>query len=461
MSLTLPDSRQQEIVEEAAKASFDEVLDARPILLVGGNEMTQYLDNCQWVQGQDEYPITLDALFGVVLPRRYDGETVEFYVEVEGVVVPQMLAPRTLSGIDVGEDLMSTLLLAGTGGVHLERHTLNERVEYRGSTPSLVIMDAIKRGNIHDLSQVEIEPVDHPEINWVYRTSGDQSFGLSETLADILSRVDALGNEDEFDQQIPLLLRDTARNGFTSRVKRGLTPHGVTRVYNWRDLGGWKPPERKNELHSHVGVYRLLENGDEAYKIIVPVEYRGRGVEPRAGTIKWIPFADDTSAGPDRAQQRAYDGAERLARGEFEGQVELPAFDAILEKGDSFQVLEEFRDEEASWDRAWLFEITSTANAFDKSLGVLPAVVDYEGVLLHEDEIKVPAYIGIPPSTGGIALQPPAPYGLDDTGFWADSESQGDEPYLDITTADGIWVDEDAADGRAGFDEADGLWIEE
>lgn len=394
--IILPYKRQHDIVESAVLSG--EQFRAQVVLILDGEDLSgrlEFQENGTW--GQDEIPLSLDFGVAGVLGRRFEDARCELYVELEGVRVPQMVGHVTTPtpGGASPEEKVQTSLLSASAGALLPRTTLDVYTQFQGVTPEYIVRDAVNRVGVYDRGQINIDPLGTP----IFQMIQDQGFTPQETARDILSRIVDDRSDDSAAAKVPYLFRDTPRNGFNASIDNGLGTRTPVRSYSATDIPDWVAPERKAERYSSVIVFRENEGAtgdsphEERYAIfeLAPVNYN-RPVRPAfAHTGLYIPFEDTSADGPLRARQLAYDRATILGRGIYGGSISLPSFDPLVERGDTYQIYEMHRDDDALWDRQWLISADGFSHTFDAfSLGT---EVSYSGTLIQEDPIRAPAFI--------------------------------------------------------------------
>lgn len=378
MTQTLPTEREQRVVEAAVRDP--EQTTARLILLIGGEDYSERMDEGEW--GQSEIPISLDATLGGVLPARLENEEVRLSVEIGGIVVPQMVG--YLSMTEVGEDLVSTDLLSASAGALYGGENairIQEELSFPGNSPEYIAREAAYRMP-YDKGAIRIDPLGFPTLAF----ENDEGFRGEEEVGAILSRLDELKL---------YLFRDTADGGFEARAITRVSRRDPVRTYLAEDMPNWRPPPRAELYYADVAVFSP-EGRFEPVR--ARVEYRHLGRPPFAQQTKWIPLPDPTEEGSDSAAQIAFDEAERLSNLTHRSGATLPAFDPLVGKGDPFRVEETFRDDDGTFDRAWACEIKSLRHPFGESLDT---EANYAGTIVEEERIRVPTLI-VPALSAGM-----------------------------------------------------------
>ena len=437
MTLELASARDQAIVEDAVKNP--DGVSWRVVLLIEGADYSERVEEIEW--GQADIAISMVATLAGVLPRRLEGATVRLYAEVEDVLVPGMVGVKTLP--EVGEDNASTELLSASAGAELATTKLGEPVSYPGRSPEFVVRDALRRIKSYERGAIRVDPLGTPIFNLV----GQTSFRPEEFCLDVLSRVNHVAEL--------YLFRDTPPGGHAATASLGLgRAEEVSRTYDWRDLAGWRRPTRKTEQYAAVEVFRELPNGEDDYRRRADVPYRGLDRPPDPDHVLMIPSTDDTPGASDRALRRARDDAEKLARGLYGGEVGLPAFDPLVQKGDLLRVDSEDRDDDGLWDRAYLLRVKTYKHPRKRSL---ETIVGYSATILEEDLIKPPAFV-MPGLSGATLVELFTARRIGPQGTTGLQAKTGVSRAVRLDER-GRWFDPKGSEGQIRVD-ASGTWIE-
>lgn len=424
--ITLRFASQQTKVMQAIAAR--EGLFPKLILLLDGVDLSGRLafqESGTW--GQSEIPITLDFSIAGILGRRFQDAKCELFVEIDGVVIPQMTGWVTTpspggsggSGESGGgtasmispSQRVGTELISASAGSLLPRTTLDAFTEYRGNTPEFIARDAVYRVGVYDRGQIRIDPLETPILEFV----ADTGFTAQETCSDVLSRLvdtntSATTGAITAIQKVPYLFRDTALNGFRAQIDKGLGSRDWIHSYQANEIPDWIPPQRKTERYSQVIVFRenpeatTTTPGEDRYAIFESAEinYTRPIRPPFAHTTLYIPFEDTSADGPRLARNLAYSQATIHGRGIYQVNVSLPSFDPLIERGDVHRVDEVHRDDDGLWERAWLMAVDGFTHNFSaESLGT---EVSASAVIIEEEQIRAPAFIN--PSALDFAKRP-------------------------------------------------------
>lgn len=410
----MPTVREQLIVEEAINNSGSgspgsQSMRVTPVLFIGDLDVTHRVSEGEW--GQAEIPISLDFSVAGRLPGSHENDEIRFYVAVEGILVPQMVGQ--VNRFDLEADRFTTALLSASSGALLPRTRLGKSVEFFGDEPETILLNAITRVP-YEGAQVQITPLGMPLLSFY----DDEGFKGEESAQDIVSRVE---------EQTSYLLRDTVYNGFSATPDTGLLDlANLPVVYEASRIVDWAP-SRVEDYYSDVVVFRENDQG-EGYAfdpVIAPVEYKGLGRPPFANLSLWIPLNDETSDALDNAAQLAFKEATILGLSTHEGEATLPIFNPLVERGDTFGVHEDYRDDDGTWDILWGCKIRDYKHSFGTDSGSsgtssttdmtstfqsgtygisIETVVNYDSTLLEADLLQVPALIVPGRSTGIISM---------------------------------------------------------
>lgn len=396
---------EQEKVLEALQSNDASI---RTSFLIGRDEEDYGARFLEGDWGQGDIAIGLEGQLDRCLPRRLissDATSVEMYVVVNGISIPQMMGCRT--SMKINEDKMSTDIGSASGGALLPEVKLRQFTEYVGP-PESIVRDCLYRvadvGG-YDKSQIDVDEIGTPILSFV----GEEGFRSEESAFDPLSRVF---------EQIPYISRDTASGGNKTTISQEFGRlEDVSRTFHASDLRNWAPPERADPLYSGVEVYRANEDGSDAYREHAEVFYYGVDEQPRANVVLTIPLNDVTAEGPANAATLANERALLLTMGLYKGtDLLLPYFYPLIQSLDVFKVLEDWEDDDGKWDRLWLLRADTYKHKRSRgqrqsSTGVAVSrgvqgpgystSINYTATLLEEDLIKPPALI-VPAISAGI-----------------------------------------------------------
>lgn len=415
-------------------------------LRIGGEDFSDTVPDGD--VSQDGMAISLEATFvpskGTGLPLRLYGSPVEIDISVSGVLVPRLRG--TISIPEPNDDGVTTKLLAASAGSLADKYTLNETLEITGP-PSYIAREALRRlpyvpGSIH------VDSIDAP-ILYFARGTEDGPFTRSQHVSDILSKIQ---------EKMPLFsFRDTAVGGCRGTVTRGFVdipdiPDHMR--FRAQDLLFWKSPTLALEQYAYVMVYK--DNDEDFEPAIVKVGYPNRDFGPPAGTTLPIPFS---GTDPNEAWRIAYLKAQELTHGTYKN-APILELNPLIEVGDPFAVTEVKEEEDIFYEREWLHYIDTWGDFWTEQADSGESGFETKTVctvtLLNEEVVKAPTLIlslttGIVQATASSRI---SFYGIDD-GFWINTQTQD---FLGVDET-GFWVDEDKADGRAGFSAEEGFWI--
>ncbi len=451
--ITLPSKRDQEKVLEAYRNLRG--YSANIVLLIGGEDWSGAFKEGAW--GQDAHPIHLDATISGRLPRRLEGEIVELFCEVKGVVVSQLFGERTETNLPTGEARSSGLLSWSPGALAYgeDAISLGEETEYphetSGNEPHQIAFDALRRLP-YDLSLIEVEPV--PGLPLTY--AGQQKFLASEKVGDVLSRLE----EDAF-----YLFRDTSDRGV-----RAFTPlplgatQGEEESYEASELPDWfeNRPEPQGLRFDRVRVWKPRADGTLAFEVFEDIEHMGEGRPPHRGRTKDVPLEAASEDGPEEAQRRARREAFDLARKPHANDFYLPTFHPLCQTQDRMRVTESYKHEGVSWETLWGLRREAYEHEFGGGSegGLIATRVACSAVVLDEEQIQVPALL-MPSGSSGIIFTIGPPVGVSTGGVWINwtfAVTSGGIPWAGADV-EGRWIDPELSGGYLGAD-AIGRWME-
>lgn len=456
--IQLPSKSEQELVEGFVDDWELSSEAPRLVLTVGGEDFSDRIPSGDVTHGG--IAIDIETTFAGDLPLRLWRAPVALDAAIGGARVPMLRGIASL--IEPDDDRTSTTLRAASAGAWAERSPLNETVEYSGVRPDHVVRDALRRLP-YEQGAVRVQSLESPLLYFA-RGTEDGPFEADQTVNDVLSKVG---------EKVPYVYRDTALGGHFAGLSPGLSraPEVPARMrFRAEELLFWKSPALALEQFARVVVFKNNPDGTPAFEPAVANVTYGGDFPPPPGAIMRVPF---TGTDVTEAWRLAYEKALELSRGLYTSEPVL-SFDPLLERTDVFTVTETKDEDGDIYEREWLHYVegyehawnleergASAANTAEAAGGAsesgFQTTPTCSVTLLNEERIKAPALI-VPGPSAGVIVAPPAPYGFDD-GFWVDAAGQ-DPVYLYVDGADGWWADEAAPNGRAGFNAADGAWVE-
>jgi len=424
--LRLASDLNQRKVRQAIEAAADgERYEVRLGLFASGEDYSERFEKGEW--GQHEQAITLDASITGYVPRTFVDKKVNLYVEVDGVLIPQV--PAQKSAILPSDDAYSTDILASSAAslaTGEDAIKLGSFTEYRGLRPEKVAFDALRRLPYRK-NLIDVSGVKGMVLNWYGSGVTSQGgFEAQEPVGAVLSRLkDPEGVAYDF--------QDTAFGGVKARRLDPLRfPNGDAPDYHYRqytsdqfadwDLGRPTPP---SERFSHIRVYKTDPiTGRLAWEHVEEVQYPPFVTPPqkhRTKEIRWPDTQDDEDAQRWTARERCVKEAMFQARLICEGdELTLPAFDPLLERRDPIWVVEQFADgEDAFYETSWRLRVSDYRHTFGQGttrnshVGSLDTTVGYQAAILSEEKIKR-GFTFLSPLTrtnGSVALTTPL-YGV-------------------------------------------------
>lgn len=403
MSITLPSARDQAIVEEAIQQAGEAdgtPYEARLGFYVDGEDYTSYFDAAEW--GQQETPITLDCEIHGFMPINHQTAKTQLYAEIEGVLIPQLYGEKTAAR--PAETAYRTNLISSSAGALLNADDaikMGAYTEYVYRRPDHVVFDVARRLP-YDPSQIDVAPI--PGVYVDFSARGIQPGFLSEDkTGDVLSKLsqyDGVGYD----------YADTAYKGFRAFLPEALdNSRQNERSYTATTLPDWisARPSTPEVIYSHVRVFSTTRDGILAWEVIEEVPWDEQTMtKPHANRTLDIPFNDATETGYLNGRRHCVRTAIELARTAAVGEMLLPTYDPLYERGDRFRVHEEIRFQRHATrgHTEILWGMTTDAykhgygadlgaNSAGTGSGLLATMVAYRAAILAHDDINPPAMI--------------------------------------------------------------------
>lgn len=420
--ITLPRLRDQQAVESAvAEASATGVrYQARIGFLVGDEDLTPNLKEAEWEQV--EIPITVDATLAGYVPQRLQTASTKLLVEINGALVPQLHGEKT--AVRPGEDAFTTDMLSSSPGALLNSDdaiTLDEYTEYPNIPPHLVCGDVVRRLP-YDKTLIEIAEIPGVRVNFS-GTGTEPGFLAEEKTGDVLSRLGAL-------QNVGYDYRDTAYKGFVASIPTpigrldgadsSLHPSRAPKSYHARRLPDWNSnrPATPELLYRDVRVFCTDALGRLDWEIFEEVPYVGDIPIPQKGRTMHVPFNDYTPNGYQNGRRHAARLALDLARMVSFGEMLLPCFDPLYERGDRYRVAEDVKDLTGGHTEIlWAMRTEAYKHGYNAQLGqgggsedsgILGTQITYSATILEQQKVRPPALI-VPGRSPGITADYPRP----------------------------------------------------
>lgn len=416
MSITLPSSRDQERVEEAIRAASSpdgEPYTARIGLYANSDteDLSGKLLAAQW--GQAGIPITCEASLQGTLPRRLEDCQTRLVTEIDGVPIQQMWGEKTMYADS--EDAHTTEIISSSTGSLFhgdDAIKLGRFTEYRATPPDRMVFETARRLP-YNQNLIEIDAI--PGVTLSYEGSGENpGFAAHEPTGAILDRIAATETAG-YDY------RDTAMNGLRATIPAPLSRlSGSEWKYHASRMPDWlknrpKPPSVR---YSDIRAYHIGADGNVAWEVIEEIPYQNIARPPHAGRTLPIVFDDDSAEGPDNARKRIAALALDIARGLSTGETLLPTYNPLIERLDTFSVVEPRIDSDGIWELLWAFRIGTYRHLYDggssggsEDAGLLGTLVGYTATIIEEDRIRPPDLI-VPAYSPGLVKLPPPPYGV-------------------------------------------------
>lgn len=384
MPLILPTLSDQNIVDDAIidlegnRVSY--------ILTIGNEDFSDKISSEEGEWGTEDSGVNYtDFVLTTPMPRRLEGAPVRFSVVLNDAVIPQLVGIDSLSEMRPGG--ASTDFQARSAGGLANEITLDEEIECPGWPPEQVVRLATSK---LPYTGSKVEPVGEPILHFS-KANGGTHFRAEMHPSDMYLAVQS---------KAPYLFTDTYTGGFSASVSRALGKGGIpARTYDAKDIKGegWKTPPRIEPRYGKVVVFR--RNPDESYAFFAEaaINYRGYSFPPQRSRTYYVELEDPTGQGPQRAQSLANELAGRFLRGVYADELVLPAFDALLMRGDTFQVSEVAKEGSDTYQRSWL----AWVKTIKKGTTTLLPTVGYEAMLAFEDKLDVPT-LALAGVSGGV-----------------------------------------------------------
>ena len=417
--ITLPSKRDQDAVNDlVAEASLTgRGYEAGLGFFIGGQNVTPRLKEAEW--GQTETPITLTATISGYLRRHMQTENTLLAVELAGAFIPQVNGVKTVSR--PGEDAFTTELISSSPGALLNSEdaiTLDRYTEYPNHRPHQVVWD-IARRLPYDQNLIDIQELPGVSVNFS-GTGTEPGFLAEERTGDVLSRLSGI-------QSIGYSYRDTAFRGLVAEIPQPLGRIGGSasgsastrnlgdmgmKTYHARRLPDWNQsrPATPEALYRDVRVYCTSESGYLQWEYFEEVPYVGNVPLPHKGRTLHIAYNDYSADGYANGKLYAESIATELARMTSVGEMLLPCFDPLYERGDRYRVAEDLKDDEGHLEILWSMRTEAYKHGYNTQLGqgtnsatsgVLGTLLTYSATILEENVVRPPALI-VPGTSPGI-----------------------------------------------------------
>lgn len=412
--LLLPNERDHEAVAEAVQSP--EGPSVAISVSVGGEDATGMYLSGEW--GQTGLAIEMDATFAGLLPRRLNGAPLELSVEVNGKEIPQLSAHRSLPKPDEGET-QTTSLEAWSAGHLAPEWPLERGTEFSGVLPRVVARAVLSLLPYQDRGKIRVEPLYGPTVT-IGGREWESGYTREHHVSDALGKLSGAGYD----------FRDHPDGGVDATVIPGLALPGEPPFrYEADELPqGFKEPEPAGEQYHAVEVFRLTDEGFDAYRAVARVDWTGRDYPPDSGLIMTVPSDDDSPDGYENAVRDARRIADRMGGGRFLATQTLP-FNPLLLRLGSFVVRSVARDWDGWRETEWLHSVLNYRHADDGA--VVLTNVSCEVVVADEQRISAPALVlpSLPTSV------------LDPTLWLREYGVSGDDLYFGA--APWLWADGD------------------
>lgn len=381
-------------------------------LTIGPDDASDKIEEAEW--GQSAVPITLDATLTGSLPDRLKEAPGTLIAEVDGTRIHQMVGHKaaTIPNDEAyREDYMTSSagsLLSGDDAIKLGSAT-----DYYSEPAHRIAYDAVKRLP-YDRSKIDVRPVAGVRLTFAASTE-TPGFLAHEATGDVLSRLSDEG-------AVGYDYRDTSNNGFVAWIPEALAriPEGefALKSYLSSAMPDWllQRPQPPTVRYHSVRVYGTDEAGNVTWEVIQEIPYPEGTTPPHRGRTLDLPFEDASEDFSSNARSYAVKRALEEARATHTGEVLLPCFDPLVERGDPFRVDETHRDHDGLWHIRWGMQIDAYKHLFATSSGaeeggVLSTQVAFRATILDKNRVEVPAFVGpLAHARRSSVATPPEPY---------------------------------------------------
>lgn len=305
--------------------------------------------------------ISLSMTLAGLLPDRVKNQNVRLTVRVGEHSLNRFLGEAELPERSGGQ----TTLLAHTPGYWLDKAKLNVYRAYKNQNPETVAYDVLSQAP-YDKAQIRVEDARIPEFRAHPDDAGSAGYMPFQSLADVLT---------DLALETGYVIRDTSYRGVEVRIPP-VKPASPEWSY---DLGPGELTETAPEAeaegeYSRVVIFRVDDTDPTMYPVdgarrrsgikLLTSPLRVPGSQAPDNAWLWLEVSDYSAAALKAAMIRAYEEVDRMSGRRKHGEWVSRVINPLIVRGTTVTVVQRDWDDDGSFVRRWIGEVTSVADDY-------------------------------------------------------------------------------------------------